>query len=119
MLTEDRGVDGEEAGEGDVGEEGEAAAGDEPNPELLGLDPAQLLGQPRLPPLAGAGRRLGPPRVRRGRHGSPTQNSTATTHDRFPGQRKRTNKHTHDASPRYIGRPIATLTTKPRLSLLF
>jgi hypothetical protein len=42
--TEDRRVDGEKAGKGDVGEESEAAAGDQPNPELLGLDPAKLLG---------------------------------------------------------------------------
>lgn len=68
-LTEDRRVYGEEPGKGDVGEQSEAAAGDQPDPQLLGLDPAQLPRQPRRrPPLAGQARRLGRPRVRRGRH---------------------------------------------------
>jgi hypothetical protein len=66
--TEDRGVDCEELGEGDVGEEREAAAGDEADAQLLGLDlgrepPHEARGQPPL-----AARQLGRPRVRRGRH---------------------------------------------------
>jgi hypothetical protein len=67
VLTEDRRVDGEEAGEGQVGEQREAASGDQPDAELLRLDPSQLLGQPRRPPVAAGGRpcRLRRPRIRR------------------------------------------------------
>jgi hypothetical protein len=111
MLTEDRRVDGEEAREGDVGEQGEAAAGDEPDAQLLGLDPAQLLGQPRLPPVADRPRRLGRPRVRRGRHGwieitQPKTQTQARAHgdDRFPPRPARDQTHREDYAPYIIGR---------------
>lgn len=71
VRTEYRGVDGEELGEGDVGEEREAAAGEEAGAELLGLDlGGEAPHEPRRePPLAAAAaRQLRRPRVRRRCH---------------------------------------------------
>lgn len=70
--TEHRGVDCEELGKGDVGEEREAAAGEEADAELLGLDlggeaPHQPRRQPAVAAVAAA-RQLRRPGVRRRRH---------------------------------------------------
>ena len=65
-LTENWRVDSEEPGKGQVGEQREAAAGHQPDAQLLGLDLAEFLGKPRPSPVAGRRpRRLGRPRVRR------------------------------------------------------
>jgi hypothetical protein len=82
MRTEYGGVDCEELGEGDVGEEREAAAGDEADAELLGLDLGrEAPHEPgRQAPLPAAARQLRLPRVGRRRHTGPCSGGTSGIH---------------------------------------